>query len=285
MKKEIRRNALKICVPFIAIMTTVLSTALPVLADSTLRPVPAIRLVQGEVLSVSSDNSTSDNSTFVIQNRSQQQMTIKVDANTKFYIISMGKAAEATEVISAVRDKITEKKANKKESVQFDTLEPNVNETEPKAKDKAPQLKRVEPKVKSVEPQTSVVTAYCGTDPYWLDRYGKQAQFSDIQVGDRIVAWVKTADNLAIQVLIIKGPAIQKVKGTITAISDNSTTITPTSGIGVTLIWDANTRFVLKGLISVQSGQYAAAVYNKTTMMAITVDVQATAPTSSWNSD
>lgn len=250
MNNEIRRDALKICIPFIVIITLVTGMALPVLADSGPKSIAGLHIVQGDVVSVTSDNSTSDNSTIVVRNGSQQQVSIKVDANTKYYLISTGKASEAVKNVT-VKNKIAEKKANKVELKQF----------------------------KVTIPEPSMTTASCGTDPNWLGRNGKEAQFSDLQVGDRIIAWVKTADNLATHVLITKAPIIQKVKGTVTAVSDNSTTITPSSGAAVTLSWDGNSKFVLKGFISVQAGQYAAAVYNRNTMIIMTMDVQATAPT------
>jgi hypothetical protein len=251
MKNEVRRNALKIGLPFLVIMTLVMGMALPVLADNTSKPNSGLRVVQGEVMSISSDNSTSDNATIVIQNGNQLQVTIKVDANTKYFMVPNGKATVAADN-GIAKYKVAEKKANNGQSK-------NIRVTE--------QLE-------------AGVTANCENDPNLLGRFGKEAQFSDIQVGDRVIARVRTADNLATQVLIIKAPAIQKVKGTITAVSDNSITITPANGAAVTLTWDGNTRFVLKGLISVQSGQYAAAVYNRTTMKAQTVDVQVTAPSS-----
>ena len=245
MKKEIRRNTLKIGIPFIVTMTLITGVALPVLADNESKPITGLRIVQGEVMSVSSDNST-----FVVQNGNHQQVTVTVDSNTKYFVVPAGKPSAAINNVT-VKDKTTEKKANKAEPKQFQTAE---------LKDAG-------------------ITTNCGTDPNGVERCGKEAQFSDIQVGDRIIARVKTADNLAIRVLIIKAPAIQRVKGIITAVSDNSITITPANGTAVTLSWDGNTRFILKGLISVQNGQYASAVYNKNTMTAQTVDVQATAPT------
>ena len=243
MKKEIRRNALKIGIPFLVIMTLVMGMALPVLADNESKPITG-RVVQGEVMSVASDNST-----FVVQNGNQQQVTVKVDSNTKYFVVPAGKTSAAINNVT-VKEKTADKKANKikpKQSQAAELKEPGI-------------------------------TANCGNDSNWLDRFGKEAQFSDIQVGDRVIAQVKTADNLATRVLIIKAPIIQRVKGIITAVSDNSITITPANGTAVTLSWNGETRFVLKGLISVQNGQYASAVYNKNTMTAQTVDVQATAP-------
>jgi hypothetical protein len=241
MKKEMR-NALKIGVPFLVTMTLVLSAALPVMADNKSKPVTATRTVQGEVISLGSDNATS---TIVVQNGNQQQVTITVGANTKYFMVPNGKAA-ATANNGMGKFKVAEKTANNGQSKKLQVAE---------------QLE-------------AGIIANCGNGS------GKEAQFSDIQVGDRVVAQIRTTDNIAAKVLIIKAPAIQKVKGTITAISDNSTTITPTNGAAVTLSWDGNTKFVLKGLIAVQRGQYADAVYNKNTMTALTVDVQATAPAS-----
>jgi hypothetical protein len=247
MKNEVRRNALKIGIPFLVIMTLVMGMALPVLADNTSKPNSGLRIVQGEVMSISSDNSTSDNATIVIQNGNQLQVTIKVDSNTKYFVVPAGKSSAVINS-NAVKNKTIDKKVNK--------VQP--------------------PQSQAVEEQE--ITANCGNDSNWPGPFGKEAQFSDIQVGDRVIARVRTADNLATQVLIIKAPAIQRVKGIITAVSDNSITITPTNSTAVTLSWNGETRFVLKGLISVQNGQYASAVYNRNTMKAQTVDIQATAP-------
>jgi hypothetical protein len=244
MKKEIRRNALKIGIPFLVIMTLVMGMALPVLADNESKPITGLRVVQGEVMSVASDNST-----FVVQNGNQQQVTVTVDSNTKYFVVPAGKTSAAINS-NIVKDKKADKKVNKvkpKQSQAAELKEPGI-------------------------------TANCGNDSDWLDRFGKEAQFSDIQVGDRVIAQVKTADNLATRVLIIKAPVIQRVKGIITAVSDNSITITPANGTAVSLSWNGETRFVLKGLISVQNGQHATAVYNRNSLEAQTVDVQATAP-------
>ncbi len=242
MKKEVRRNTLKIGIPFVVIMTLVTGMALPALADNGSKPIPVLRIVQGGVISVASDNST-----FVIQNGNQQPVTIKVDSNTKYFLVPPGRASAAINS-NAVKNKTIDKKVNKVKPEQSQAVE------------------------------ELGITANCGNDSSWPGSFGKETQFSDIQVGDRVIARVKTADNLATQVLIIKAPAIQRVKGIITAVSDNSITITPTNGTAVTLSWDGNTRFVLKGLISVQNGQYASAAYNRNTMTAQTVDIQATAP-------
>jgi hypothetical protein len=241
MKKEIV-NALRMGLPFLVTVTLVLTAALPVTAaNNKSKPVSTMRTVQGEVISLASDNSTS---TIVIQNGNQKQVTVRVDSNTKYFMVPNGKTATTANNIMA-KNKVAEKTANNGQSKKLQVTE-----------------------------QLEASIANCGNGSE------KEARFSDIQIGDRIIAWVKNADNLATKVLIIKAPAIQKVKGTITAVSDNSTTITPSNGTAVTLGWDANTRFILKGFISVQVGQYANAVYDKNTMISRTVDVQAAAPSS-----
>jgi hypothetical protein len=244
VKHEISRNAIRAGLPFIVIVTLLLSSAIPVLADNSTKPVPQSRLVQGEVISVASDNSS-----FVLQNGGRQQVTITVDSNTKYFVVPGGKTSTQISGVIA-KDKAVENEANKAES-------------------RPPQAAGL---------KDSGIMANYGIDPNGLERYGREAQFSDIQIGDRVIAWAKTAGNLAAKVLITKAPVIQKVKGTISAVSDSSITITPSNGAAITLTWDVNTRFMLKGLISVQAGQYAVAVYNRNSMTAVTMDVQAAAP-------
>jgi len=108
----------------------------------------------------------------------------------------------------------------------------------------------------------------------WLDTFDKVSSLADVGLGDRIIARVD-AGGMAWQVLIIKAPVIKQVKGQIDSISGNVITIN-----NVPLIWDANTRFTLKGLIAVAPLQYATAVYSSSTTpgKAITVNVLPTPP-------
>jgi hypothetical protein len=116
----------------------------------------------------------------------------------------------------------------------------------------------------------------------WMDRFGAKAKPNDVAVGDRIIARLAADSFLAKQVLIIKTPVplILQVKGMVTVGTSTGTiAIQPTTGAEVSVKWDANTRVSLKGLIAVQTGQYATATYNRNTLVALTLDVQATAPT------
>ena len=218
---------------FVTIAALVMGLAVPALANGNnatkTPPTPAVRTVQGKVVSIASDNLS-----FVIQNTSGN-ITVSVNATTKYYVVPVGRVQQADDngvLQSHYKDLVIP--ANWKD---------NMN---------------------------------------WLDKFLKKGQFSDIEIGDRVIARIGTIDNMARQVLIIKGPVIRQIKGTITAVSTNpnSITINSTSGL-VTLSWDTNTRFILKGLIAVVGnvGQYATVTYNKNTLMAQIVNVLPAAPT------
>ena len=188
--------------------------------------------------------SVTPSTSFVIQNGNQPAITLNVDQNTLYFAVPQGKSLNS------------------------------LNNNDDKG--------RKENKNKQVLPGNKrgmTIPSNWRSDLGWLAIFDVQSDFSNIQVGDTIIARVQTAGNLAKQVLIIKAPAIQQVKGTITAVNGNSITITPSNGSAVTVNWNANTRVILKGQIAVQTNQYAVVVYNRTNMIAQTIDVQPGAPT------
>jgi hypothetical protein len=228
------KYALRIGVPFAAIAALVMGLAAPALAKgnnaSDTRPTPAVRTVQGKVVSIASDNSS-----FTVQNASGN-VTVSVNATTKYYVVPVGRVQQT------VTNKIVQ---GKRENGEDDW--------------------------------NKYIPANWRDNLNWLDKFLKKGQFSDIEIGDRVIARIGASDNVARQVLIIKASPIQQVKGTISAVTGvSSGTITIN---GVTLNWDSNTRFTLKGLIAVANGQYATAVYNKNTLKALTVNILPTAPT------
>lgn len=107
-----------------------------------------------------------------------------------------------------------------------------------------------------------------------LHRLGERAEFSDIEVGDRVAVWLAPEENnLAQRVLIIKPTTYAHVSGTITDISPSAITITPADGEPVTLSYNESTEFVLNGFIAVEEGQYARAIYDSDNMVAKRVAV------------
>jgi hypothetical protein len=235
MKSIFRTQILKISILFCLIAILITGTAVPALAADT--QTAALHSVQGKVLSVNTQGSS-----FVIQNGNQNRSTITVDPNTKYFVLSMGKAESY--VNSQVNKAIKQDKGK---------------ETRPGA------LKELH------------IPTNWRSNLGWLETFDTQAKFMDIQAGDRVIARVN-GNNLAAQVLIVKAPVIQSVKGSITAFSTttspNTITITPpNNGQAVTLNINGNTRVSLKGFIAVQNGQLATAVYNRNTMMAQTISV------------
>jgi hypothetical protein len=111
-----------------------------------------------------------------------------------------------------------------------------------------------------------------------LRRFGEEATFDDIEVGDRVaVRLVPGEDNpVARLVLIFKVSPYKKIAGTITAVSSDNQTITiapSTEGEAATLNYNEDTVFYLKGTIAVVPGQFARAVYEVDGMLAKTVRV------------
>ncbi len=111
-----------------------------------------------------------------------------------------------------------------------------------------------------------------------LRHFGEKAEFSDIEVGDRVAVWLADGDNPAKRVLIIEPTTYARLSGTITDISSSAITITPDDGEAVTLGYDESTVFVLKGITQVEEGQYALAIYDSDNMVAKRVVVHQEAP-------
>lgn len=115
----------------------------------------------------------------------------------------------------------------------------------------------------------------------WLRPFGAEAEFSDIEVGDRVVVWLGENDY-AERVLIIKPTTYACVSGTIRDVSSGEKTITiaPEDGEAVTLHYNEGTVFILKGIILLEAEvePFARAVYNTETTMAKVVWVWSEAP-------
>ena len=238
MKGKIWRRFLKFSTLFVVISALLISVAFTALTQTA--QATLLSTVQGKVVSVNASQLS-----FEIQNGTPAPVTITTDTNTKFYSVPMGR------VQTFVNNQTNQ-----------DIKQDQGKET------RAGALKELH------------IPANWRSNLGWLDTFNTKAQFSDIQTDNRVIARVNP-NYLALQVLIIKSAAVQSVKGTISAVSANSTTIAfppvnPDNSI--TLSITDNTRITLKGLVSVQEGQYAVAVYNKNTLVAQTINVQATAP-------
>ena len=124
----------------------------------------------------------------------------------------------------------------------------------------------------------------------WLSHPGEEAAFSDLQNGDEVVVLLAppvidalTAEaegNFTAQVVFIIEPFIwERAAGTIKRLSGDVIVIEPVNdGDVVSLRYDENTTFILKGFTSVETEQFARAVYNTETMMARMVRAWTEAP-------
>jgi hypothetical protein len=258
LKDKIRRHGLKLGVLVLSLLTLVLVAAVPGWAQSsstsTASPsAPAVHTLEGKVTAVAQDKSS-----FTIQNGNQSPVTVLVDSHTLYFVVPAGRAA-----------------GDIRNPVQGDSNVP------PGLKDRVQGDNRGNSPAKPSITTPTVTPALkpAQIPPNWkndlsfLNLFNRQAAFSDIQVGDSVIARARVSDNLAQQVLIIKAPVIQNIKGTISGLVGNSITITPISGAPVTLTWDINTHFDLKGLIIVQQGQNVVATYNHNTLVAQIVNV------------
>jgi hypothetical protein len=228
MKESMRKNVLQISMLSLCIVVSVLFMAVPALADDTTnRTRSPITNPALHALDGKVVRVTSNNSTITIISGNQTQINIKLDRNTKYFLASMGE----------------NNNDNNKDKDGID----------------------MEQQSKGADSKELHIPSNWKTDLNWVERFHKKAAFSDIKVGDRVIAWVTAPD-------------IQTVKGVISAVSGHSITISPNKGTPLTLTWDVKTRFDLRGLISVQNGQYAVATYNRITMLAQLVTVTATIP-------
>jgi hypothetical protein len=161
---------------------------------------------------------------------------VVTDSNTKFYLIPLGKAD------AYVNNKVAR---------------------DPGAQSRAAKLKDLH------------IPANWRDNLGFLDTFGQKGAFSDISVGDRVIARVNSS-GVAAQVLIIKAPVIRQVRGTIT-ISGNNITVNALSGTTVNLTWTTTTEFIIKGY-TLPTGVYGVVTYNSSTNVASLVNFAAKAP-------
>lgn len=233
-------------------------------------PPPPPNVLKGKVVSIAQDKTSFD-----IKSGEKPSITIKVDSNTKYFVISSPKPPKTPPGLEK-RNRIMEEGKGSKNSRD---VERGLGQKKGKINQEA-----APPQAGNQQSDEDLLAA--GEAKRWLKQwqnrlrqFGEKAIFADIAIGDMVIVRIMPNENLAKEVLITKPLVINRVHGTIKAVSDNSITIVKADGTEVTLNWDENTRFLLKGLISVQAGQTATAVYNTKTMKAQMVEVKPTPPT------
>lgn len=217
-----------------------------------------------------------DKTSFNIQTASGETVTIKVDSNTKYYEVML---PINTAAIDKLRERLQDRleKAIKNHSNNERGKGNKNGQANSQAYLNEDEDEQAEALSEEDNAQVMVEQLKAGLPAIW--RQNRAATFNDLAVGETVVVRVMPNENLAKQVVIVKQSGISKVHGTITAVGASSITITRSDNTSITLSWDGNTRFILKGVISVQNGEIATAVYNSETKLAKLVSVALPQPT------
>jgi plastocyanin len=103
-----------------------------------------------------------------------------------------------------------------------------------------------------------------------IRQYSQPATFNNITIGDNVIVQIPSGSPAG-NVYDVKFPDnIKSIHGTISGVSANSMVITPASsnlGALVSLGWDVNSRLILKGLPSIQTGQSTFVIYDDSSGM------------------
>jgi hypothetical protein len=298
LKKMWKSKMFRTLTGLVMVLVLGLAMALPAMAEATATPTTTandanLNLVRGKVAAIAADGKS-----FEVLTAASAVVVISVDGNTKYYLVN-GTAAAVEQVKTRVQERVKEKQQNIKNNKN--NVENQRGNGDNKGKNKENQ----------VVAQTSQTTAVNEDDVNYEEdtdmeevlnanaenqqgvwgkfksvfnrnpKMGQKAAFADLVVGDGVLVKVMPNENLAKQVLIIKASDIKTVKGDITAVTDTTFTITPkdTTIDPVVLKWDANSRVIIKGAVSIKTGQYAVAVYKVSTLTIRIMDVFPSAPT------
>lgn len=247
----------KMMVKKIAIVSTlvlglVLGLTLPALADEDSTPPEAsevsLKVLKGEVISIDQGKTF-----FVIQSRGQQEFTITVNSDTEYFTVPFPRRIVNTAELHLEQGQDQIK------------LRPMAQ--------RGLRLARHNAEVRQwIEERPGLMKRYL--------RFGEEATFDDITVGAQVVVRAVPEGNnlLAKQVLIIERLVPNQVTGTIASISlaDKAITIAPADGgQDITMSYNEETRFILRGTPGLEVGQSVRAIYNED-MVAKIVFVPAT---------
>jgi hypothetical protein len=265
-------SALKIAVASVIALSLVLGVALPALADAD-EPMPwtddfQLRVVKGTVTEVDQGNQAY----FKVQS-GDDEIGIRVDENTRYFLLDGQGTVTALLQQSRTRN---QEQAGAAGEHAFrlklqNQAEVNVQEGQGVAVQERVQAvasvqNQARVRVQNRVSQTETVPLP-QTYPEIIRPSGAEAEFSDIEVGDRVVVWLASGEKLAKSVLIKKPEIRDRVSGVITGVSLETIEITPEDGRPVTLRYNQDTVFVLNGFISVEERQLACAVYDSEHML------------------
>ncbi|MDH5695487.1 MAG: hypothetical protein OEZ00_02600 [Dehalococcoidia bacterium] len=256
-------KVLKIAGMSILALGLVLGIALPVLAapDSASPQASNMlpKVLKGKVVSIDENQEY-----FVIQS-GEQELTILVDNDTKYYKLSV-----PGRIVALAQHRVESRHQNQEE------LEaPACPQMKFRLRDQQ-QMKGSSQYQIKLRPQNHPGNVDAPelkqTNLKRLHPLGDEAEFSDIAVGDKVAVWIPAGEDgyLAGRVLIIEPVTYARVSGTIIVVSpeDGTIAIAPDDGEAITLYYNEGTVFILKGVIQVETGQSALAIYDSDNMIA-----------------
>jgi hypothetical protein len=271
MKNILRSKFFKIGTILVLAVALICGVALPVLAQGNKNSVPSTtnmappKFIKGTVTTIDTGKTFFD-----VQTQDTNPVRIKVDNTTKYYQATINIKEAQTVLKDQVQKELPPKAAKAQEKLNKQPANKNNgrdsgNKNGP-AEDKGAAFQNNAAFEQELLTNLDTPRGLWGKVESFFHKnpkLGQKAVFEDIQLGDIVVVQVTPNENLAKQVMIIKTSNIKTIKGTITAVTETSFTITPAQGQGeaVTLTWDANTRVNIKGNVSLKIGQVVSATY------------------------
>jgi len=266
-------SVLKVAVASVLALSLVLGMALPALADMD-EPLPwtedfQLRIVKGTVTEVGGENQAY----FKVQSE-ENEVAIRVDENTRYFLLDGRRPIAAllqrfrlrnqeesgVEIEPALRLRL-------QNQAEVNAQEEQDTGVQNRVRAGASVSNQARVRVQNQLTQTESVPLP-ETYPEIVHPSGAEAEFSDIEVGNRVVVWLANGENLAKAVLIAKPVTRAHVGGVITDVSLETIEITPDDGRPVTLRYNQDTVFVLNGFTAVEERQLARAVYGSEHMLA-----------------
>ena len=237
------------------------------------------RIIRGEVTDI-------DNKKFIIQT-GEREATIHVTEDTRYFIVS-APARVLNQLRTHAELRITTVSVPARLRLQVGLLQ-REGKTDEEPALLMPQRQGFTPNSLQLDDGQGMLQRIQAKLP-WFHHPDKEVTFDDLQIGDTVVVLLAPPANdsltamaeeqLMTQVVFIIRPSTWNlVAGIIERLSDDAIFIEPVGGGNtVSLRYDENTTFILKGFTSVEVGQFTRAVYNTETMMARVVRVWPEAP-------
>lgn len=281
MKKITGSKISKVMIAFILVVGLICAMASPAMAknNSNSKPETAkaiqMRTIKGEL-----ESKDAIGKSFVIIDKSENQTTVAVDNNTKYYLV------KAAPFALAIKEKVQDKVQNFKDNKQVNqqdfkprSLPNNMNQrglgsnngqTEANNTTNESELDELDYAMENPELEQGLIRNEQGAQGFFnkvkswfggLPRFGQKAGFNDLEAGDGLIIRLMPNEDLATQVLIIRPSNIKKISGLVEKVGSVTFTVNPEQGDNVTLTFNADTQVMLKGALAIADGQWATVVY------------------------